>query len=421
MPFEQALENGLLLRTARDEKDIQHYITFNTVYNNVNEGLNTNILMHYFPGGSLDDYQLVEDTQTGEMVATTCLIPWEFDFEGIRLRAGQLEQVLSHPGYRRHGLVRTQMKRFMQTVEERGLDFSFIWGIPYYYRQYGYSYAIEGNTYESLPSYRIPDAPAGQTSAFCLRDANLADAPLLAELYHEAMRSVPLHITRSEAHWLYLLEHAHFPVQIVEDAGTHQPMGYIGLVKQGGSLNLVESGITNQEVGWAVLRALKAQATGAGEIQVPWPHSSTLARLAQGLGSTPVVAGQWLFHITDMAAFLRKIAPVFERRLASSDCAGLTRNLVINLFRQAYRLSLHAGKVADVKALGFVDSSMGADGGDLCIPPDAFVRLLLGYCDLDVLYDAWPDIVMKPESRRLVDVLFPRLDGYFYATYACFG
>jgi len=118
---------------------------------------------------------------------------------------------------------------------------------------------------------------------------------------------------------------------------------------------------------------------------------------------------------------LRKIAPVFERRLASSDCAGLTRNLVINLFRQAYRLSLHAGKVADVKALGFVDSSMGADGGDLCIPPDAFVRLLLGYCDLDVLYDAWPDIVMKPESRRLVDVLFPRLDGYFYATYACFG
>ena len=421
MAFEQVLDNGLLLRTARDEKDIQKYIAFNSEYNNPNEGLNTNILMRHYPDASLDDYFLIEDPQSGEIVATTCLIPWECQFEGITLRAGQLEQVLSHPAYRRHGLVKILIRRFMQVVAERGLDFSFIWGIPYYYRQYGYSYCIEGNSYESLPAWRIPDAPDGQPGVYRLRPASAEDAGLLTDLYREAMRTVQFHLTRSEDHWRYLLEKAHFPVQIAEDIRTGQAVGYIGLVKQNqeAGISLIESGITHQDAGWEVLRALKSQT--AGEIQVCWPRNATLARLAQDLGSVVQVPSQWLFHIHDMAAFLTKIGPAFERRLADSDCATLTRDLVINLFRQAYRLRFQSGKLVEALALGFVDSSMGADGGDLCIPPDAFMRLLLGYRGLDQLLDAWPDIVVKPESRSLLAVLFPHIESYLYATYAYFA
>jgi hypothetical protein len=131
--------------------------------------------------------------------------------------------------------------------------------------------------------------------------------------------------------------------------------------------------------------------------------------------------GQWLFHIPSPAGLLTRIAPVLERRLAASDCEGLTKDLIINLFRQAYRLCFDAGKLVKVESLGFVDSSMGADGGDLCIPPDAFTRLVFGYRTLDELVDAWPDIVMKAESRRLVDVLFPKMASYFHTTYGYFG
>ncbi|RPJ49672.1 MAG: hypothetical protein EHM21_06550 [Chloroflexi bacterium] len=99
----------------------------------------------------------------------------------------------------------------------------------------------------------------------------------------------------------------------------------------------------------------------------------------------------------------------------------MTTNLVINLFRQAYRLCFKSGKLHGVETLGFVDSSMGSDGGDLLIPPDALVRLIFGYRGLDQLRDAWPDIVIKPAARRLVDVLFPHMDSYLYSTYAYFG
>ena len=75
------------------------------------------------------------------------------------------------------------------------------------------------------------------------------------------------------------------------------------------------------------------------------------------------------------------------------------------------------GKLASVDAPGFVDASMGADGGDLCIPTDAFVRLVVGYRTLDELRDAWPDTVIKPRSRHILDVLFPRMTSCVWMPY----
>lgn len=64
---------------------------------------------------------------------------------------------------------------------------------------------------------------------------------------------------------------------------------------------------------------------------------------------------------------------------------------------------------------------MGADGGHLCIPPEAFLRLLFGYRALDELFDAWPDILVKPEARSLLNTLFPRLQPFLYTAYQYLG
>ena len=420
MYYEQKLENGLLLRTVRDERDVERYISFNTKFNNVYEGLNSELLLHHFPGASFADYQLIEDTHTGEIVSTTCLIPWEFTYEGVSIKAAQLEQVLSHPEYRRHGLVRIQIKRFMQMVSERQFDLSFIWGIPYYYRQFGYAYCIDGSMFEALPAWRIPDVVEGSSDPYILKPAGLEHIPALSAVYNDAAKLLQFSAARSQAHWQYLLKNARLPTQIVEDSRNGQIVGYISNAKKADDnrISVIESGILNQDVALAVLRTFRKEA--CGEIQVSWPQNNTLVRLVRNFGSVTQTGGQWLFHITDLAAFLVKISPVLERRLAVSDCAGLTRNITINLFRQAYRLRFVSGKVAGVEALGFLDASMGADGGDLLIPPEALIRLVLGYRKLDELRDAWPDIVIKAESRRIIDALFPKMESYLYTTYAYF-
>jgi hypothetical protein len=93
----------------------------------------------------------------------------------------------------------------------------------------------------------------------------------------------------------------------------------------------------------------------------------------------------------------------------------------VNLFRQAFALRFVGGALQEVAALGFVDASMGADGGDLCIPPDAFVRLVMGYRTLEELSDAWPDIVVRPARRHLLDTLFPNCRAYFSMPYFYYG
>jgi hypothetical protein len=123
----------------------------------------------------------------------------------------------------------------------------------------------------------------------------------------------------------------------------------------------------------------------------------------------------------DIPAFLRKIAPLLEQRLAASAFADLTAELIANLFTNAYVLRFTGGRLAAVEPAGFVDSSMGADGGDLCIPPDAFVRLVLGYRTLDALADAWPDIVVRGGRRPLFDILFPEITSYLSTPYFYLG
>ena len=421
MPLEVNLGNGLVFRTVRDERDVGRYVTFNATYNNIYEGLTCACLLRHHPETTLADYWLIEDEISGEIVSTICLIPWLCRYEGIDLRVAMLEMVLTHPAYRGRGLVRTQIKRFLEEVRARAFDLSIIWGIPYYYRQYGYGYSLDGNVYESLPIWRIPDAPIEDCSPYSLRPATVDNITRLADLYRQAVSALQVCVLRDAKYWDYLLRWAMFPVEILENEQSREIAGYSVMTRspESKSIRVLESGIASAEAGLAFLRTLKAGVEG--EILIAWPENGTLAQLARSLGSQAMPGGQWLLCIPNMTRFLGKIGSVLESRLAASTWRGLTTDLIINLFREAYKLRFVAGKLVAVEPLGFVDSSMGADGGHLCIPSEAFLRLVFGYRTLDELRDAWPDIVVKAESRSLVDILFPRMLSYLHTPFHYMG
>ncbi|HKV83307.1 MAG TPA: GNAT family N-acetyltransferase, partial [Ktedonobacterales bacterium] len=57
---------------------------------------------HIGPG----DFAVVEDTQTGALVASTCLLRYTVEYEGVVVPFGRPEVVASLPEYRRQGLIR---------------------------------------------------------------------------------------------------------------------------------------------------------------------------------------------------------------------------------------------------------------------------------------------------------------------------
>ncbi len=415
------LGHGLVMRSVRDERDVEPYVALHTEIVSGGEGRTCRELLTCHPGMGHDDFTIVEDRATGRTIATICLIPWECRFEGIALRAAMLEMVVTHPDYRRRGLVRAMIERFHRVTAARGFDLCLIEGIPYYYRQFGYAYAVDHRSYDTLAASAIPPGTREARQRHTFRPASAADAPVLTKLYQDAMNPVMFHVERDAAYWRYLLERACFPVQLVIDQNTGQAVGYVVVppTNGGGALTVIESAVTGHEAGMAVLRRLRAATDGV--LNLAWPQSGDLIQAARSLGSQPRPTYQWLFRIPDSAAFLTRIGPALERRLAASDCAGLTGAITINLFREAFRLRFVEGKLLAVEAIGFVDSSMGADGGDLCIPPDAFVRLALGYRGLAALWDAWPDIVVRAERRHLLDILFPELTSYLCTPYFYLG
>lgn len=418
--YEERLTDHLLLRTVRDERDIDRFAAFNSMVNDATQGQTCANLLRHHPAITPDHFLFVEDEQNNTIVSTVCLIPWSCRYEEITLQAAMLEMVATHPAYRQRGLVRTLIGQFHRMVNQRPFDFSIIEGIPYYYRQFGYAYAGDHWRYDALPVGRIP-AVQTATDRYHFRPATIADIPMLVQLYERGMAEVQVATMRDAAYWHFLLTQEQYPVELIEDRQQAQAVGYLCTLSQPDrqSSRVIESSLASAEVAWAVLARLKSTTTG--EVQVGWPESNPLVRLVRTLGSSAAPPDQWLIRLPDVAHFLRKIGPVMEHRLAASAYAGLTVDLRINLFRQAFQLQFVVGEVQSVAALGFVDASMGADGGDLCIPPDAFVRLLFGYRTLAELSDAWPDIVVKPAKRHLLDILFPKMNGYFWMPYLYFG
>jgi len=416
-PTHIPLGDGLLLRSVQSQEDADRYVTFNTDYVNAVQGLTCEKLLAHHPTMRWDDFFFVEDERTGAMVSSICLIPWQVRFGGVDLRVAMLEAVVTHPDYRHRGLVRRQIEHFQRCAVEQGFDFCIIEGIPYFYRQYGYAYATDHWSSDGLALARVPDGDGG--ASLRLRAATMADVATLDHFYTQSMSQLTGWTRRSHDYWRYLLEAANFPALLVENAHSGEPAGYVVAWRNSGGVQIAESGFPAASTALAFLQWCKSHA--GGEVILGWPTLSTLVQVGRSLGSSIRPADQWLIRLPDLPAFLQKLAPLLAARLAASPYAGLNAELTLNLFRQAYLLRFVAGELIEVESLGFVDASMGADGGDLCIPSDAFVRLLLGYRTLDELADAWPDMVVRPSRRHLWQVLWPKEPVYFWLPYMAYG
>ncbi len=410
----QRIDDTLVLHSVRNERDAQRFADFNAAVNGADQGATCAALLHHHPTIAWDEFVLVEDEARGEVVSTTCSIPGRLQLEGVTLRAAMLEMVVTHPDYRRRGLVRRQIDHFHGRAAAKAVDLCIIEGIPYYYRQFGYAYALDHWATDVLPTALIPDTPI--PPAIHVRRAATADIPALAALHRDSLGALPLHAARSAADWVYLLDAAQYPICVVEGGGTTNALGYICAWRSAdhATLTIAECGFADAAAALAVLQWCKPMAS---ILQLGWPEQGMLLQVGRGLGSHPHTGDQWLIRIPDWMRLLQKFGPIWTARLARAGYHQLTTELTINLFRQAYRLHFVDGTLAGVDALGFVDASMGAEGGDLCISPDAFTRLLFGYRTLEELRDAWPDTAIRALRRPLLDALFPKLASYVWLPY----
>jgi GNAT superfamily N-acetyltransferase len=385
-----------------------------------------------FPLMGPGDYAVIEDVgkEGNPLVACTCLWRREWEYDGIAFGVGQPEYVATHPDYRNRGLIRKLFEMVHARSESEGHLVQGITGITYFYRQFGYEYALElegrKTTYLSL----IPKAQESTPEPFSLRTATPEDIPLLMDLYNGQRSASMVWSINSKRFWRYQIREEKDPTivgkqmcvrMIVDEAGEVQ--GYLMVATKRWSKSLdvyalnIAAGVSWQAVTLPLLRAMQAYGMQIPAVQ---PDVPPFHEISFWLGSAhPVyeMLGEslapyyeppyaWYVRVPDVLAFIRHITPALEKRIANSTAAFYTGEFTLDFFRGGMHMVFDKGHITRIEPWRAPAYQNTADAS---CPSLVFLQLLFGYRSLEELRYAFPDVrVENSNAEVLLNALFPK-------------
>lgn len=415
--YRRTLDGGLLLRAVENAEDVERLAAFNgLIHGSGVVGMTRELILSH-PATRPEHWLFVEEQASQTIVSSLCLLPWTWQYQGVTLRSGEMGIVGTLEAYRKRGLIRALNQRFTELLHEGEFEFSQIQGIPYFYRQFGYEYAmpLEAHWRIELDTIEVQEPAAQQR----FRPATDDDIPLLARMYDENATTLDIRAVRDAQMWRYLLgqskqtEMAADTWLVLAEDGA--PAGYLRVAEHGFGTGLIasETSRLDVETGEAVLRFLKALAVERRKpyIRLNLPSNSLLVELARWRGNTTGNAYAWQLRVPDPARLFRILTPVLERRLAASPLAGLSCSLRIDLYRTALVLHFEAGRIVVA-----ADQS-GEPDGTIRMPPPLLAPLVTGYRGLDELARFYPDVWADGTGRSLAAILFPAMQSFLFTMY----
>lgn len=424
------LGNGLILRrsTPADAEKLFHFnsqIHGDECPDERVGQLARDLLEKPHPTFGVHDFTIIEEKTTGRIVSSLNHISQTWTYDGIPFGVGRPELVGTLPEYRNQGLVRIQFDEIHNWSAERGELAQAITGIPNFYRQFGYEMCVDLSGSRSGSEATLPQLAENLSESFRLRQASEADIPFLISVYTHASQRSLLYAVRNEALWKLELagrseKNADRLVwNIIERTANGEAVGFLAHSWFAShntipvSMYELKAGISWLEVSPSVVRWLWKlnQKTCAQE-----GKQATTYNFALG-GSHPVYEVMksclpqvdepytWFIRVPDLAAFIKKITPVLEKRLAGSLIPGHTGELKLNFYRWGLWLTFEGGHISNIQNW---QPDSGHEG-DASFPGLTFLQALFGHRSLDDLRKSYADCFWKnDEARTVVSILFPR-------------
>ncbi|NDJ77590.1 MAG: GNAT family N-acetyltransferase [Chloroflexi bacterium] len=418
-PYHRSLGNGLTLKSISTEDEIERVAAFNDhIHGEDLDAMTRGLVLHH-PHTRPEHWLFVEDDASRDVVSALCLIPWTWRCDGVELKAGEMGIVGTREDFRHRGLIRALDARFKELLNEGEYDLSQIQGIPYYYRLFGYEYALPLEGGWHLAPHQVPEG-VSDVPRYSFRQATIDDLPTLQAFYADMTGEIPIHAVRSPEVWRYLLEHPLLTANKVEfwlvTNATGKVEGYTRVDQQGFGTGLIvaEGYCPTHAAAVAMLQHLKALALERDKpyIRLMDHDQNVLVQAARYYGARDDGRYAWQIMLPAPERLLHKLQPAFERRLAASPFQGLTRTVRLNLYRTAYDLRFEGGCLQTVDAVGFQEQDAA-----ISLPPTQLVPLALGYRTHAELREAYPDVRCYGQDAYLVDVLFPKLDAHIHLMY----
>ena len=425
------------IKLIDDAAGIERLSSFNAEVHDKGVGAMTKMLAAHHPQAKLMRWLVVTEDTGGDIVSTVCLLPWTILYDGIELPAAEMGIVGTRKDHRRLGLVRALAARFDELVSNEGYLLSHIQGIPWFYRQFGYEYAVPLESKlelelrhitgdKPLERHPVESEPANGRIAgglrVTLRKAGEDDVELLDHYYKESMLKLDLFAARTRKDWSYLLGPSLLTdyaadTYIVEAEG--EAVGYCRVARKGFGEGLILAESSDLPAGCypGLFLCLKETAESLGKpyIRVNLGPTNPAAAAARDSGAVDLGGYAWQIKVPEPASFLRKITPVLERRLASSRYRSFCGVAELNLYRESVSIHFESGKIAGITPEETVKGVTGYTKVD--IPPNLFVPLVFGQKSFAECAPFYPDLRAEKRAISLMSVLFPPMDGFLHCPY----
>jgi len=381
------------------------------------------------PTTKASDFTLVEDTRTGQIVSATCLISQTWAYGGIPFGVGRPEHVATLPEYRRRGLVRRQMEVLHALSASRGELMLAVTGIPWYYRQFGYEYALDLGHGRSVYLGAEPRLREGAPQFCRLRPVTPADHAFIRQVYEQAATRQPFTVVRSPEHWAYEFSGRSAGSEVAKEwwiieSLSGQPLGYVHSHARLGAPRLVvrqvelRPGVSFLNVALDLLRALSGRAQeliaaggqGTSEVHSIYFLLGREHPLYAALPPTLTYTSKgyaWYIRIPDLLAFLRHLRPALEKNLEGTPAESYSGSLTLSFYRSGLAFQFEQGRITAL--LPWQPGEPGA--GDACFPELTFLQVLCGRRTYAELAEVFPDCRATFTAETLLNALFPQFTG----------
>lgn len=404
---------------------------FQEVFHPEEVGVLAETMFHHLPGMTKENWFIAEEKATGRVVSAFALIPWAWEMEGVPLKVAEMGIVGTLEAHRGKGLMRLLNKEFNQALADEGYDLAVIQGIPGFYHRFGFHYAVEMENHINLHLAALPGKP--ESPCFDFRRAGVEDIPFLMAKDEAYRGAYSIAVKRTEANWWYL-----FSESLKTEYGSEfwvmtDPKGeashYFRIALNGFGKGLIVSEVSegvDEGAAQEILSFCKGKALEGDKpyVRLNLHRESTLGKIARSMGAPESLPYAWQVKVVDKEAFLKRMAPVLERRLADSLFPSYTGTLRLNLFDSGIDLAWQDGK------LHHIGPATGEDcDAMMSMTDDLFALLCLGHRSWQEIRhirpDIFPDLIYvdpavcpaSGRTARLVDALFPKRMSWVYCQY----
>lgn len=397
-----------LAKKEEREKIIEFYkIVFGE---RIVSSLNKRILNSPFT--NINDFSYIEEN--GKIISMMGIIEHVQRFGEREIKVGEINFVGTHPDYRKRGLISKLMNYWLEEMKKRNIVFSFLFGIPNFYQQFGFEYACPVHFYNYITLEKIMLKDIKSEYEISILDIN--DEKTISEISNiytgESVDNFCSKI-RSCEYFRYRVKMTFeddFKWYVVKSGNYIK--GYMWVQVKKDEIVVREANVLDEKAAASLCETIYSLAESENcKIGIKAPLNSKFSRYVYKKGArfacnNEIYPGAWagMYKIINLKSALEVLIPCFEKRLSNSRFYDYTK---------AYKISTDIGEVIiEIKhgKVNILDN--GQSDSTIDMESRVLTPLLTGYKDFTYFEDKIS--FNSEEEKAVLRALFPLEFPYIY-------